>query len=72
MGGLEVDLNSSVIDTNGNAITGFYASGELAGGIHGNNRLGINSLLDCVVFGRVVGKQAAKAKLGTSVKASRQ
>ena len=29
MSGLEVDLNFSVIDTKGNAITGFYASGEL-------------------------------------------
>ena len=32
-----------------------YAAGEVAGGVHGNNRLGGNSLLDCVVFGRVAG-----------------
>merc|ERR1712086_697557 len=30
------------------------------GGIHGNNRLGGNSLLDCVVFGRVSGRSAAR------------
>merc|ERR1740139_2131051 len=33
------------------AIIGLYAAGEVAGGVHGNNRLGGNSLLDCVVFG---------------------
>merc|ERR1711920_1016988 len=32
-------------------IHGLYAAGEVAGGVHGNNRLGGNSLLDCVVFG---------------------
>ena len=72
MSEIEVDLNSSVIGTNGKAIIGLYAAGELAGGIHGNNSLGGNSLLDCVVFGRVAGKHAAKAKLGANVKASRQ
>ena len=68
MSGLEVDLNSSVIGTNGKAITGLYAAGELAGGIHGNNRLGGNSLLDCVGFDRITGKHATKHKLGASVK----
>merc|ERR1711904_396267 len=38
--------------------------GEVAGGIHGNNRLGGNSLLDCVVFGRVAGRHCAKYMLG--------
>merc|ERR1712032_554845 len=45
-----------------------YAAGELAGGVHGNNRLGGNSLLDCVVFGRVAGKHCAKYMLGDAVK----
>ena len=61
MGGLEDDLNSSVIGTNGKTITGLYASGELAGGILGNKRLGGNSPLGRAVFGRVAGKHAAKA-----------
>jgi succinate dehydrogenase/fumarate reductase flavoprotein subunit len=30
------------------------------GGTHGKNRLGGNSLLDCVVFGRIAGKEAVK------------
>merc|ERR1719353_1552376 len=55
MGGLEVDVDSAVLGPRG-AIKGLYAAGEVAGGIHGNNRLGGNSLLDCVVFGRVAGK----------------
>merc|ERR1711974_156559 len=52
----------------GAAIPGLYAAGELAGGVHGNNRLGGNSLLDCVVFGRVAGEHAAKYMLGDAVK----
>merc|ERR1712024_68015 len=40
MGGLEVDTNSLVVNAEGKAIKGLYAAGEVAGGIHGNNRLG--------------------------------
>merc|ERR1719223_323290 len=68
MGGLEIDVNSAVIGENGKAIPGLYAAGEVAGGVHGNNRLGGNSLLDCVVFGRVAGKHAAKYMLGSNMK----
>merc|ERR1719324_678559 len=63
MGGLEVDVDGAVLGPRG-AIPGLYAAGEVAGGIHGNNRLGGNSLLDCVVFGRVTGLAAAKYILG--------
>merc|ERR1712176_516881 len=38
------------------------------GGVHGNNRLGGNSLLDCVVYGRVAGKACAKYLLGSNMK----
>jgi len=41
-------------------VNGLYSAGEAAGGIHGSNRLGGNSLLDCVVFGRVSGRSAAR------------
>merc|ERR1712012_1173792 len=68
MGGLEIDVNSAVVGANGQAIPGLYAAGEVAGGVHGNNRLGGNSLLDCVVFGRVAGKHCAKYMLGSGVK----
>merc|ERR1712216_330061 len=52
MGGLEITEDSEVVGAKG-VIPGLYAAGEIAGGVHGNNRLGGNSLLDCVVFGRV-------------------
>merc|ERR1712032_416670 len=64
MGGLEIDKNSNVIGSKGEPVPGLYAAGELAGGVHGNNRLGGNSLLDCVVFGRVSGRTCAKYMFG--------
>jgi cytochrome b involved in lipid metabolism len=70
MGGLEIDANSVVLaKSTGKPIKGLYAAGEVAGGVHGNNRLGGNSLLDCVVFGRVSGKHATDWILGKDVKA---
>merc|ERR1712182_184276 len=69
MGGLEVDVDSAVLDSkSGKAIPGLYAAGEVAGGIHGNNRLGGNSLLDCVVFGRVAAKASCKYMMGADGK----
>ncbi|KAM0750965.1 Flavocytochrome c [Meredithblackwellia eburnea MCA 4105] len=65
MGGLEIDDNSRVIDTAGQPIPGLFASGEIAGGVHGANRLGGSSLLGCVVFGRVAGDSAASFLLST-------
>jgi succinate dehydrogenase/fumarate reductase flavoprotein subunit len=41
------------------AIPGLYAAGEVTGGVQGENRLGGNSLLDVLVFGRIAGKNAA-------------
>merc|ERR1712139_459523 len=67
MGGLEIDVNSQCMDKNRKPIPGLYAAGEVAGGVHGNNRLGGNSLLDCVVFGRVAGKHAVDQMLGDKV-----
>ena len=68
MGGLLIDTDSACIGSNNLAIPGLYAAGEVAGGVHGNNRLGGNSLLNCVVFGRVAGKAAAKYMLGADMK----
>jgi hypothetical protein len=59
MGGLEINDRSQVLDTSKAAIPGLYACGEVAGGVHGANRLGGSSLLGCVVFGRVAGDEAA-------------
>ncbi|KAG9045014.1 hypothetical protein FS837_007177 [Tulasnella sp. UAMH 9824] len=65
MGGLEIDPASRVIGQTGKAIPGLFAGGEVAGGVHGANRLGGSSLLGCVVFGRVCGDSAASYLLQT-------
>ncbi len=54
MGGVQVDA-----DTAATAVPGLFAAGEVAGGMHGANRLGGNSLSDLVVFGRRAGMAAA-------------
>jgi hypothetical protein len=68
MGGLEIDSRSRVLDQKSVPIPGLYAAGEVAGGVHGNNRLGGNSLLDCVVFGRVAAEDCASYMLGDARK----
>jgi succinate dehydrogenase/fumarate reductase flavoprotein subunit len=42
------------------AVPGLYVAGEVTGGLHGENRLMGNSLMDLVVFGRIAGRNAAK------------
>lgn len=66
MGGLEIDQESRVLDKLGKPIPGLFAAGEVAGGVHGANRLGGSSLLGCVVFGRVSGDSAAAYQLQTT------
>ncbi|CAE6474073.1 unnamed protein product [Rhizoctonia solani] len=66
MGGLNIDPESRVLSTSGAPIPGLFASGEVAGGVHGANRLGGSSLLGCVVFGRVSGDSAAAYLLSSS------
>lgn len=61
MGGALIDTEGRVLDKKGEAIPGVFAAGETAGGIHGDNRLGGSSLLECVVYGRIAGRSAAKA-----------
>ena len=61
MGGIEINANTEVLNTNGEVIKGLYAAGETTGGIHGSNRLGGNALADVMVFGRIAGSNAAKA-----------
>lgn len=60
MGGLKINTATEVLDTDGNAIPGLYAAGEVCGGIHAGNRLGGNAMTDFLVFGRIAGENAAK------------
>jgi len=70
MGGLNIDPESRVLSEEGKPIPGLFASGEVAGGVHGANRLGGSSLLGCVVFGRVSGDSAAAYLLGQGASGS--
>jgi succinate dehydrogenase / fumarate reductase flavoprotein subunit len=56
MGGIEVDADTTATAR----VPGLFASGEVAGGMHGSNRLGGNSLSDLLVFGRRSGEGAAE------------
>ncbi|MGQ5224257.1 fumarate reductase/succinate dehydrogenase flavoprotein subunit [Streptomyces sp. yara] len=64
MGGIAVDSDSAAA----RGVPGLFAAGEVAGGMHGSNRLGGNSLSDLLVFGRRAGLHAAdhaRAQAGT-------
>ena len=63
MGGIRVDP-----DTQETRVKGLFAAGECAGGMHGSNRLGGNSLSDLLVFGRIAGHHAAKFAKATGSK----
>jgi len=62
MGGLMVDGDGRVLDKEGAVIPDLYAAGEVMGGVHGENRLGGSSLLDCVVFGLNAAKSVCKSE----------
>jgi len=58
MGGILINEHAQVINNNNQPISGLFASGETTGGIHGRNRLAGNSLVDCVVYGRIAARSA--------------
>jgi fumarate reductase flavoprotein subunit len=59
MGGVKINTKTEVLDKDGKAIPGLFAAGEVTGGLHGENRIGGNSVGDIIVFGRESGKQSA-------------
>ena len=59
MGGLEINAAAQVINNQGEVVPGLFAAGEVAGGIHGTNRLGGNALADIIVYGRLAGANVA-------------
>ena len=58
MGGVKIDPKTQVYNTKGQIIPGYFAAGEITGGVHGGNRLGGNAQADIVTFGRIAGQQA--------------
>ncbi|MET7357159.1 fumarate reductase/succinate dehydrogenase flavoprotein subunit [Streptomyces sp. NPDC005562] len=64
MGGVAVDSDTAAA----RRVAGLYAAGEVAGGMHGSNRLGGNSLSDLLVFGRRAGLHAARYAAGLAAR----
>jgi succinate dehydrogenase / fumarate reductase flavoprotein subunit len=68
MGGIPTNIKGEVvIDEKNTVLPGLYAAGEVACvSVHGANRLGTNSLLDIIVFGKISGLEAAEYAKGAS------
>lgn len=70
MGGVEINDKAQVLNSEKKPFEGLYACGEIAGGVHGANRLGGSSLLGCVVYGRVAGESASNYLFQQALKGS--
>ena len=62
MGGVLINSKAQVLNLSLQPIMGFYAAGEVTGGVHGACRLGSCAIIDCLVFGRIAGRHAASQK----------
>ncbi len=63
MGGLHINTKAQAMDVmTDQPISGLYAAGEVTGGVHGAVRLGSCATLDCLIFGRIAGQNAAAEK----------
>ena len=60
MGGVLINSKAQVLNLSLQPMKGLYAAGEVTGGVHGASRLGSCAITDCLVFGRIAGKSAAK------------
>ncbi len=63
MGGVQINARAQVIDVAGQPIGGLYAAGEVTGGVHGACRLGSCAITECLVFGRIAGRNAAAQRV---------
>jgi len=68
-GGIKIGSSSEVLmrreDGGDTTILGLFAAGECTGGVHGGSRLVGNSMLDCLVFGRLAGRRASETTRDT-------
>jgi len=59
MGGVKINTNTEVLNEDGQAIPGLFAAGEVTGALHGENRIGGNSVAEIIIFGRQAGVKSA-------------
>jgi fumarate reductase flavoprotein subunit len=59
MGGVRINTKAQVMNKQKQPIRGLYAAGEVTGGIHGQNRIGGNSMTTLFTFGPIAGREAA-------------
>ena len=59
MGGVTINTETAVLNKQQQVIPGAFAAGEVAGGIHGSNRIGGNAVADIIIFGSLAGHHAA-------------
>jgi len=59
MGGVGINEGAQVLDLEARPIPGLYAAGEVTGGVHGACRLGSCAITECLIFGRIAGRQSA-------------
>jgi len=64
MGGVTINTDTAVLDSNKQVIRGAWAAGEVVGGIHGANRIGGNAVADIIIFGILAGRNAAALARG--------
>jgi len=69
MGGVAHNTKAEALDEQDQVIPGLYVCGENAGGVHGKNRLAGNSLVECVVYGRVAGQSCLELLNGGRIRA---
>ena len=73
MGGIPVNVDGNVRKSNNELVEGFYAAGECSCvSVHGANRLGANSVLEALLFGRYVGKTMVKEVDGIELRPATQ
>ncbi|WP_047999222.1 flavocytochrome c [Lactiplantibacillus herbarum] len=60
MGGVAINTATQVLNQQEQPINGLFAAGEVVGGLHGNNRIGGNSIAETIIFGRQAGQQMFK------------
>ena len=60
MGGVRINTKTEVMNAQQEVIHGLFAAGEVTSGLHGDNRVGGNSIAETIVFGQQAGRQAAQ------------